>query len=172
MSVKVYYAGDTGQTGLTCDIYYDVDGTTTEREADIALTEEPASSGVYAGDAAVLLNGDLVVVRDSDGNFLGSGEYQPETNTILIEDSDATNQINAACDTAVSDAALATAASLATTDGKVDDIKTLTDNLPADTSAELDAVDSALDTIDTVVDAIKVKTDSMASGGGMPQILD
>lgn len=47
---------------------------------------------------------------------------QRKANTTLIEGSDATDQINSACDTAISDAALATAANLAIVDGIVDDI--------------------------------------------------
>lgn len=43
-----------------------------------------------------------------------------------------TAEVNAACDSAIADAALATAADLATVDGVADSIKTKTDNLPTD----------------------------------------
>jgi len=51
------------------------------------------------------------------------------TDATLIEGAGPSDTINAACDMAISDAALATAASLATTDGKVDSVKTTTDKL-------------------------------------------
>lgn len=60
-------------------------------------------------------------------------------------------QVNAEVDTAISDAALATAAALATVDGIVDAIL-------VDTGTTLDG---KIDTIDTLIDAIKVKTDDM-----------
>ena len=53
---------------------------------------------------------------------LVAGSDNLEVDTTLIEGSDATNQINAECDQAISDAALATAAALATVDGNVDAI--------------------------------------------------
>ncbi len=50
---------------------------------------------------------------------------------------------------------------LATVDSVADSIKTKTDNLPANTSDELDAIDAALTTIDSNVDNIKIKTDNL-----------
>lgn len=55
-----------------------------------------------------------------------------DSNVLTIEGSDATDQINAACDTAISDAALATAAALATVDGIVDAILLDTSELQTD----------------------------------------
>jgi len=60
-----------------------------------------------------------------------------EVDATLIEGTDATDQINAACDTAISDAALATAANLTTVDTVVDAIKVVTDALGASAAAQL-----------------------------------
>lgn len=82
---------------------------------------------------------------------------QRKANVILIEGSDATDQINAACDTAISDAALATAANLAVVDTVVDAIKLKTDNLPtdpADQSSVEAAITSAHSTTDGKIDGL------------------
>ena len=91
------------------------------------------------------------------------------------------SSINAEVDTAISDAALATAANLATVDTVVDAIKAVTDNLPdsgalttllsnvaailTDTGTTipgtLATIDGKVDTVDTVADAVKAKTDSL-----------
>ena len=87
--------------------------------------------------------------------------------------------VNAQCDTAIADAALATAAALATVDGIVDailvdtgttlpatlaTIDTVADGIQTDLSNGTDglgALKALIDTVDTVVDAIKAKTDSL-----------
>jgi DNA-binding transcriptional ArsR family regulator len=101
-----------------------------------------------------------------------------EVDTTLIEGVDATNQINAAADTAISDAALATAAALATVDSNVDailvdtgttipaQITGLNDLSAAQVNAEVDtaiadaalATAASLATVDANVDAILVDT--------------
>jgi hypothetical protein len=76
-------------------------------------------------------------------------------------------QVNAEVDTGIADAALATAANLATVDTVVDAIKLSTDNLPSDPAdqslviAATNAIIAAVGTVDTVVDAIQVKTDQL-----------
>jgi len=97
-----------------------------------------------------------------------------------IEGVDATNQINASCDTAISDASLATAAALTTVDTVVDGIKAVTDNLPdsgalttllnnvaavlADTG-ELQTDWANGGRLDLLIDAIKAKTDNAVEVG-------
>lgn len=77
--------------------------------------------------------------------------------------------VNAECDTAISDAALATAAALATVDGIVD--ATLVETaitLPAILATLATAANLA--TVDTVVDAIKVITDALPDSGALTTI--
>lgn len=74
---------------------------------------------------------------------------------------DAIAEINATVDTAISDAALATASALATVDSNVDAIKAVTDNLPDSGALTSLATAAALTTVDGVVDAIKVTTDKL-----------
>jgi hypothetical protein len=54
-------------------------------------------------------------------SLIGGSDYL-QADAVQVEGADATDQINAACDTAISDAALATAANLATVDTVVDAI--------------------------------------------------
>jgi hypothetical protein len=63
-------------------------------------------------------------------------------------------EVNAQCDTAISDASLATSSALATVDSNVDAIL-------VDTGTTLPAT---LSTIDGIVDSIKTKTDSLSFG--------
>lgn len=66
------------------------------------------------------------VAQAGDGTNLteagGTGDHLTALDIQTIEGADATDQINAACDLAISDASLATAAALATVDGIVDAI--------------------------------------------------
>lgn len=45
-----------------------------EREADTAMTETPAGSGLYLGSPTTILENDAVVVEDA-GGVIGGGEY-------------------------------------------------------------------------------------------------
>lgn len=78
-------------------------------------------------------------------------------------------QVNAEVDTAISDAALATAANLATVDTVVDGIKAVTDALPDAGALTSLATAAALATVDGVADAIKLQTDQLTfdAGGGV-----
>jgi hypothetical protein len=112
-----------------------------------------------------------------DALYAAAGTDTLDVNVTTIEGADATDTINAQCDTAISDAALATAANLATVDtnvdailvdtgttlpatlttieGKVDTVDTVVDNILVDTGTTLDG---KINTIDTNVDAILVDT--------------
>lgn len=82
----------------------------------------------------------------------------------LIEGSDATDQINAAADAAIADAALATAAALATVDSNVDAIL-------VDTGTDIPAALGAIaGYIDTEVAAIKTVTDNLPDSGALTSI--
>jgi len=118
-------------------------------------------------------NGTAVATPDTAGypkvtvkSGSGTGEIDLAAGKVdagKIEGSDATDQINAACDTAISDASLATAAALATVDTVVDAIKAVTDSLPDGGALSSLATAAALTTVDTVVDAIKVVTDALTA---------
>jgi len=85
-----------------------------------------------------------------------------------IEGADATDGINAACDTAISDAALATATNLGTVDTVVDGIQTDLSNA----TDGLGALKALIDTVDGVADTIQGKTDSLPSGPAKNVALD
>jgi DNA-binding transcriptional ArsR family regulator len=121
---------------------------------------------------------DFMVIPANVYDSLIGGTDTLEVDTTLIEGVDATNQINAAADTAISDAALATAAALATVDSNVDailvdtgttipaQITGLNDLSAAQVNAEVDtaiadaalATAASLATVDANVDAILVDT--------------
>ena len=83
-----------------------------------------------------------------------------------IEGGDATDGINAACDTAISDAALATAANLTTVDTVVDGIQT---DLSNGTDG-LGALKTLIDAVDTVADAVKAVTDNLPNSGALTDL--
>jgi len=97
-------------------------------------------------------------------NSLVAGSDYLQVDAVQVEGSDATDQINAQCDTAISDASLATAAAVSTVDTVVDAIKTKTDNLPADPADDSD-IDSQLAAIaaylDTEIAAILADTNEL-----------
>lgn len=92
------------------------------------------------------------------------GALATDTVTAAALAADAVAEINATVDTAISDAALATAANLATVDGIVDSILVDTNEL------QTDWVDAGR--LDLLVDAIKAKTDNLpaapAATGDIP----
>ncbi len=55
----------------------------TEREADTAMTETPASSGLYLGTPTAISKGDQVIVKEGSV-VVGHGEYNGKT---MIHDS-------------------------------------------------------------------------------------
>ena len=191
--------GNTDETGLTiaqADVRLSKNGGdfAQKTEATSCTHDELGWYGcpIDATDTATL--GRLQLMAHASGalpvwhefNVISANEYdhkygstiQP-VNATQIEGSDATDQINAACDTAITDAALATAAALATVDGIVDailldtgttlpaQITGLNNVSAADVNAQCDtaitdaalATAANLATVDTVVDAVKAKTD-------------
>lgn len=97
----------------------------------------------YSGSPA---QGDETLYTDT---FVWDGTnrlWTHRVNVAGIEQSDATDQINAACNAAISDADLATAANLATVDTVVDAIQAVTDNLP--NSGALTDIDAGVNNIE------------------------
>lgn len=150
--------GYTAETGLSPSVKLSKNGQTLAAKND-ATTPSHDADGYYnceldatdtntvgtlvltvAGSATALpVRHEFQVVEEATYNFLFASGATPVAD------------INAECDTAISDASLATASALATVDSNVDAIL-------ADTGTTLDG---KIDTIDTVVDAIKAKTDSL-----------
>lgn len=60
---------------------YTLDGTV--RETGSSLTETPAASGLYLGSPALILAGDLVIIREGT-TTVGWGEYQPQYRTTEV----------------------------------------------------------------------------------------
>jgi len=127
---------------------------------------------------------EFMVVPANVYDSIVAGSDKLEVDATLIEGGDATDAINAACDTALADydaptkaemdartlasASYATASALSTVAGYIDTevaaIKAVTDNLPDGGALSSLATASALATVDGVVDAIKAKTDDLNFG--------
>ena len=75
-------------------------------------------------------------------------------------------EVNAECDTAITDAALATAANLATVDTVVDAVKAVTDVLPDSGALTSLATASALSIVDGIVDTILLDTAELQTNQG------
>jgi hypothetical protein len=84
--------------------------------------EEAIYDALYGASATGFDSNGRVDVGTILGSAVTASSGIMAVNTTQIEGADATNQINAACDTAVADAALATASALATVDANVDAI--------------------------------------------------
>lgn len=114
--------GAFAQTSASPTTTHDADGwyqcplTATDTGTLGALTVQVAMSG-----ALPVWEHFMVLPANIYDSLVGGSDYL-QVDAIQIEGSDATDQVNAACDTAISDASLATAAALATVDGIVDDI--------------------------------------------------
>ena len=76
MANEVNFGYPTGAT-LTFSVYTSAG---VEREADSALTETPASSGLYLGTPAAISKRDQVVIKES-AVVVGHGEYNGKTMT-------------------------------------------------------------------------------------------
>lgn len=114
---------------------------------------EIGSTGLYEIDlSASELNHDQVVIKFSVSGMADTA-FMFDMRTKLVDDLNdvSTADVNAQCDTAISDAALATAAALAAVDANVDAIL-------VDTSTTLPGT---LATIDTNVDSILVDTGTL-----------
>lgn len=93
----------------------------------LAITDtfsEIGSTGIYEIDlTAAEMNHDQVLIKLTSTNGADSMVlFQMFTNNVDDLSTVTTAQVNAECDTAISDAALATAAALATVDGNIDSI--------------------------------------------------
>ncbi len=64
MANELKFVYETGATLLSA-LYYDNSGTMTLREANITMTEQPASSGIYKGSPSAIVEGDVVKVTES-----------------------------------------------------------------------------------------------------------
>jgi hypothetical protein len=95
---------------------------------------------------------EFLVVSANVYDSLVAGSDYLQTDATQVEGSDATNQINAACDTALSDYDAPTKAEM-------------------DTAHALLATAAALTTVDTVVDAIKVVTDNLPNSGALTTLV-
>lgn len=145
------------------------------RGTDSALLASSAPANF--GDLAITVTTGRVTVGT---NADKAGYSISGTKTTLDALNDvSTAQVNAECDTAISDAALATAAALATVDSNVDAIlvdtgttlanlittvDTVVDGIQSDLDNGTDglgALKALIDTLDTVADAIKAKTDQL-----------
>ena len=149
------------KTGLTItDTAYYKDGAGAWTSLAIAdAASEIGSTGVYEIDlTASEMNHDKVFIKFTATGMADDG-VMLDLRTKLTDDLQDVSaaDVNAQCDTAISDAALATAANLATVDTNVDAVL-------VDTGTTLPGL---LTTIDTVVDAIKAVTDLLPDAGAL-----
>lgn len=138
------------------------------------VSKDGAAQGTAAGSVSELGNGQYVLAAtDADMNadqlgflFTATGAVPVSiaiatTTKLVSELQDLTAaQVNAEVDTAISDAALATAANLAIVDGVVDEIKAKTDNLPSSPAA----VGSNMGTVTSVTNPVTVGTNNDKTG--------
>lgn len=134
----------------------------------LAITDtvsEISTTGVYEIDlSASELNHDQVIIKMTSTNGADTA-FLFDMRTKLVSDLNdvSSADVNAQCDTAISDAALATAANLATVDTNVDAILT-------DTGTTIPAQISALNNI-SVADILTTQmTESYAADGAAPTI--
>lgn len=143
--------------------------TRAELTSDISGLNDPTAAAV--ADA---------VWDEAKSGHTGAGSFGEEvqahslSSEIAALNDVSTAEVNAQCDTAISDAALATASALSTVDTVVDAIKAKTDNLPASPAAvgsemtlATDAVDAGAlktDAVTEIVSAIFAKTGLTAGG--------
>ena len=144
----------------------------------LAITDtatEIGATGVYEIDlTAAEMNHDKVIIKFAVSG-MADDAYQFDLRTQLTDDLPTAADVNAQCDTAISDASLATAAAVTTVDTVVDAIKAVTDNLPNSGALTDLATAAALTTVDTVVDRIEVDTQdiqarvpaTLTAGGNM-----
>lgn len=157
----------TGNLSGQCKPILSYNGTTNAVTFDEAFTDAPADTDEFLILATHVhtINQISVGARtEMDANSTQLAAIVEDTGTTLpasiaaIPDAAA---INAEVDTAISDAALATAANLAIVDANVDEIL-------VDTSTTIDA---SITTIDAAVDAIKAVTDNLPNSGALTDLL-
>lgn len=163
----------TRETGLTTfTVYRCRNGGTVTAMTTPTVTELDATNmpGVYT----LLLDEDMTIGAGNDSEemvfHITATGMAPVTRTIelyrpkfTVGATLALTDINAECDTAISDAALATAANLATVDTNVDAILVDTGTTIPGT---LSTIDGKVDTVDTVVDGIQTDLSNGTDGLG------
>jgi len=155
------------------DVHTDV-GTAITNIGDVHATDLPSLKTVVDD----IHNTDLPAVKSDTAAILtDTGTTLPASIANLPTDAD----VNAACDTAISDAALATASALATVDTVVDAIKAKTDLIPASPAGTGDipsaaAIRSEIDSNSTQLAAIVADTNEiqaeLADGGRTDLLID
>jgi hypothetical protein len=153
------------------DTAYYKDGAGAWTSLSIADTAtEIGSTGVYEIDlTADELDHDKVIIKFAVSG-MADDAYQFDLRTQLTDDLPTAADVNTQCDSAISDASLATAAALTTVDTVVDAIKAVTDNLPNSGALTDLSTAAALTTVDTVVDAIKAVTDNLPNSGALTDL--
>lgn len=148
--------------------YYTLDGGT---QGTISGTPVHEGNGQWSVNLLQAeMNGDLVGLLFTHTSAIPVS-FSIKTDTKLVSELNdvSTAEVNTQCDTAITDAALATAANLATVDTVVDGIQTDLDNATDGLGAIKTAVDTkasqtSVDTIDGIVDAILVDTGTTIPG--------
>lgn len=136
--------GNVGNPTTTVGLSGTTVKTATDVETDTADIQSRLPAALVGGriDANMgSVSGDATAADNLEATFDGTGYTNgnaPATQTAVAA-LPTTAQINAECDTAISDAALATAANLATVDTVVDAIKAKTDSLSFNVAGQVDA---------------------------------
>jgi hydrogenase maturation factor len=74
----------TGQTDLTAKVFYNVNGTFTQRGEVVILSENPVGSCIYTGiDVSGIQSSDLVVIY-KNGIFASIGEFILTANIVQV----------------------------------------------------------------------------------------
>lgn len=146
-------------TGLSPTAYISKDG---GAQAAAAGSVTETGNGQYRLDATDAdMNADYIGVTFIATGAVAAGYTIATTTKTVAELQDLTSaQVNAEVDTAISDAALATASALAIVDTVVDGIKAKTDNLPASPAA----VGSNMGTVTSVTNPVTVGTNNDKTG--------
>ena len=167
------------QASITAQISKDGAATAATNDTNPTQLDATDAPGIYLFDMTQAeTNADLIILfaKSSTSNILlepltiyttPGNSTAIDVNAIQVEGADATDQINAACDTAVADASLATAANLATVDGIVDSIladtaELQTDDIPgtlATMTGKIDVIDGIADNI--LADTAELQTDDI-----------
>jgi hypothetical protein len=148
VSIKVLPIGTTASAG---------GGTTAYEEGIVHYLPTQAETNYTSFIVIAYKTGCIPVSQTVITSAAGIAEIRSGLSTVT------TAQVNAEVDVAIADAALATAANLATAQTAINDIPTNAE-LAARTLDSADyATAAALGTVDTVADAIKAKTDNLPS---------
>ena len=168
------------QASITAQISKDGAATAATNDTNPTQLDATDAPGIYLFDMTQAeTNADLIILfaKSSTSNILlepltiyttPGNSTAIDVNAIQVEGADATDQINAACDTAVADASLATAAALTTVGGNVSDILADTGELQTDWTNG-GRLDLLLD--QTLADTNEIQTD-LVNGGRLDLLID